>query len=232
MPDNSVKIEIDGVNFTDFLSGSVNKRIDALCGTFEITTTKELMSNYEIGTQSDCLIYLNNKKVMTGVIDEVSPSGDPDSSDVSITGRSRTSDIVDSELPEQISLSGGFSLTFLAEKVLKAFGLEDILVINKIQNGRTFTKSDIVSSEPDKNAFEFINDYAQKLSALLVTNSDGNIVITRGGSSGRYSDILLNDMEYENGQPVFNPDNNIISSSAGYDYSDRYIKYVVYSQDN
>lgn len=224
MPDNIVKIEIDGVDFSAFKSGSVNKRLDALCGSFEIVTTKDLMSDYEIGTQNDCLIFLNDKKAMTGVIDAITPSEDPDSSEVSITGRSRTSDIVDSEIPAPVSLSGEFSLTYLVEKILKIFGLDNIAVLNKIDKQRTFTKGDIVSSEPDKNAFELMNDYAQKLSALLITNADGDIVITRGGSSGRYSDILLNDID--------DPDNNILSSDAGYDYSERFFKYVVYSQSN
>jgi prophage tail gpP-like protein len=70
---------------------------------------------------------------------------------------------------------------------------------------------------------DFINEYAQKVSALLITNEDGNIVITRAGNH-RYSDKLLNEVGNEN--------NNILSSSAGYDYSQRFYKYIVYSQNN
>lgn len=223
MSDNSIVIEIDGKNLTDYIDGSVNIQLDQFCNSFNFTTTKTLVGEYNIFPEDECRIFINDKIAMTGVIDSVSPSEDADSSTISVSGRDRTCDVVDSYLPEGISLSGDFTLVTVIEKVLLALGLTNIKVINEVEDLRSFTKADIVSAEVDKNCFDFINEYAQKVSVLLITNAEGNIVITRAGS-GRYSEKLLNN--------VGNEDNNIISSSAGYDYSQRFYKYIVYSQSN
>lgn len=223
MSDNNIVIEIGGQNLADYIDGSVNIQLDQFCNSFSFTTTKTLAGEYNIFPEDSCRIIINGKVAITGVVDNVSPSEDPDSSTVNVSGRDRTCDVVDSDLPVGISLSGNFTLQTVIEKVLSALGLTDIKVINQIEDLRSFTKDDIVSADVDKNCFDFINEYAQKVSALLITNSDGNIVITRAGNS-RYEDKLLND--------IGNEENNIISSSAGYDYSQRYYKYIVYSQSN
>ena len=223
MSDNNIQIEIDGNNLSDYIDGSVSIQLDQFCNSFNFTTTKSLVGEYNIFPEETCRIFINGKVAITGVIDSVSPSEDADSSTVSVSGRDRTCDVVDSDLPIGISLSGNFTLQTVIEKILTALGLTDIKVVNEIDDLRSFTSADIVSAEVDKNCFDFINEYAQKVSALLVTNAEGNIVITRAGSK-RYSDKLLND--------IGNEDNNIISSSAGYDYSQRYNKYIVYSQSN
>ena len=222
MSDNTIQIEIDGQNLSDYIDGSVDIQLDQFCNSFSFTTTKDLQGEYNIFPEQECRIYINGKKAITGVIDNVSPTEDAMSSTVNVSGRDRTCDIVDSDLPENISLSGEFTLVTVIQKVVQALGL-DIEVINEIPDLRTFTSADIVSAEVDKNCFDFINEYAQKVSALLITNSDGNIVITRAGNN-RYSDKLLNEVGNEN--------NNILSSSAGYDYSKRFYKYIVYSQNN
>lgn len=222
MSDNTITIEIDGQNLSDYLDGSVDIQLDQFCNSFSFNTTKDLQGEYNIFPEQECRIYINGKKAITGIIDNVSPTEDAMSSTVNVTGRDKTCDIVDSDLPENISLSGEFSLVTVIQKVVEALGL-DCNVINEIPDLRKFTNADIVSAEVDKNCFDFINEYAQKVSALLTTNEDGDIVITRAGSH-RYSDKLLNEVGNEN--------NNIISSSAGYDYSKRFYKYIVYSQSN
>ena len=227
MSDNKITIEIDGVNFEDYLSGNVSRRMDEFCGTFNFNTTKDQSEEYNITEQSYCNIYVNGKKAMTGVIDNISPSEDPSSSTISISGRDITCDIVDSSLPSSISLSGEFTLVTVIEKVLKALGLdEQIKVINQVEDLRSFTSKDIVSSEVDKNAYDFINDYAQKVSAILNTDEDGNIVITKAGVKS-VPDILLNTTD-----PIGSDESNILSSSSGYDYSKRFYEYIVVSQNN
>lgn len=227
MADNEVIIEIEGNNLTDFISGSVEIKFDQFCNSFSFTTTKDLGKEYNIFPEDECRIIINGKVAMTGIIDTVSPNEDVSSSTVDITGRDKTRDVVDSDLPENISLSGNFTLETVIQKVLKSLGLDnEIKVINELGSElRSFTQADIVSAEVDKNAFEFINEYAQKVSAILITNSEGNIVITRAGTK-KYPDKLVNIL----GEGA--EDNNIISSSAGYDYSQRFYKYIVYSQSN
>lgn len=225
--DNNIVIEIDGENFGEFISGSVSRRFDEFCGTFNFKCTKDTAGDFNIDENSKCNIYVNGHKVITGVIDKVAPSDDSDSSEVDISGRDVTCDLVDSSLPQSINLSGDFDLPTVITKVLEAFELQnDIKVINEIKNLRPFTKADIISAEVDKNAFDFMNEYAQKVSAVLLTDADGNIIITRAGESGTKTviDKILNQ--------VGNPDNNVLSSSASYDYSNRFYKYIVVSQGN
>lgn len=227
MADNEVVIEINGNNLTDFINGSVDIKFDQFCNSFSFKTTKDLGKEYNIFPEDECKILINGKTALTGIIDTVNPSEDPSESTVDVTGRDKTRDVVDSDLPEAISLSGKFTLETVIQKVLTALQLDgDIKVVNKLGNElRSFTQADIVSAEVDKNAFDFINEYAQKVSAILITDAEGNIVITRAGEE-KYPDKLVNILGEGS------EDNNIISSSAGYDYSNRYYKYIVYSQSN
>lgn len=227
MSDNTIEIEINGENYSNFISGTVSRRFDEFCGTFDFKCSKDDVDDFNINAQSECVIYVNGKKAITGVIDKVSPSEDATSSEVDISGRDRTCDIVDSSIPSSIALSGNFNLVTVIEKVLKILELDDIKVINEISDLKDFTTADIISSEVDKNAFEFINDYAQKVSAILITDEDGNIRITRAGTN-RVPDKLVNVI----GTAEQTKDNNLLSSSAGYDFSQRYNKYVVVSQGN
>ena len=227
MADNEVVIEINGNNLTDFINGSVDIKFDQFCNSFSFKTTKDLGKEYNIFPEDECKILINGKVALTGIIDTVSPSEDPSESTVDVTGRDKTRDVVDSDLPEAISLSGEFTLETVIQKVLTALQLDgDIKVVNKLGDElRSFTQADIVSAEVDKNAFDFINEYAQKVSAILITDAEGNIVITRAGEE-KYPDKLVNILGEGS------EDNNIITSSAGYDYSNRYYKYIVYSQSN
>ena len=161
---NEITIEIDGINFEDFKQGNVSRDFSNFCGSFDFKCSKDKANDFAIDAQSYCNIYVNGKKAMTGVIDKVEPSEEPEGSEVSISGRDITCDLVDSSLPMPILLSGNFDLVTVVEKVLEVFGLKNtVKVINKIQDLRKFTPADVVSSEEDKNAFEFMNDYAQKL---------------------------------------------------------------------
>lgn len=222
MSDNNVVIEVDGNNFEHYKTGSVSRKFDEFCGSFSFVATKDQAEGFNIDAQSNCNIYVNDKKAITGVIDKVEPSEDPNSSEVTISGRDITCDIVDSSLPTSIHLSGDFNLVTVIEKVVEALGLP-CKVINQIEDLRPFTSSDVVSSEVDKNAFEFINEYAEKVSAILITDEEGNIVITRAGEN-RVPDKILNE--------IGNDDNNVESSSVSYDFSNRYNKYIVVSQGN
>lgn len=226
MPDkiNSVVIEIDGENYEEFKSGSVTRRFDSLCGSFDIKTTKDKMSEYNISPNDSCRIFVNGKKVLTGFVEIISPSEDADSSEVSLTGRCKTCDIVDSNLPVPINLSGTFTLVTVANKVIEALGI-DCKVINEVPDLKSFTNADIISSEVDENAFDFLNKYAEKVSVLLITDADGNLVITRGGAGKKKKDdMFINEYDGEN--------NNILSSSAGYDYTQRFNTYIFCSQAN
>lgn len=224
MSDNNIVIEIEGQNLSDFISGNVSIQLNQFCNTFNFVTTKSLAKEYNIFPEDECRIFINDKLALTGTIDTVSPSATPDGSTVEVTGRDITCDIVDSCLPNNIALSGTFNLKSVIELVVKLLGLDEkIKVINNIKDLPNFTSADIVSAEVDENCFEFINKYAQKVSAILYTNAEGNIVMTRAGEE-RYADKLVNEINGE--------DNNIISSNAGYDYTQRYYKYIVYSQDN
>jgi len=222
MSKSSYEIKIGDMSLTAVLSGNVNLRLDQLCSDFSFDVTKSLCNEFNIEEQSSIKIYLAKNIALNGFVDSINPSEDPLSSTVSIVGRSKLCDIVDSDLPVPITLSGGVSLSTVATKVLSACGVS-AKVINRLAEDEVFSKTDIISAEADQNAFEFLNQYAEKVNALLYSDEDGNLIIGRAGS-GKYSDKLINIIDGE--------DNNIKSSSAGFDYSERFYKYTVISQEN
>ena len=60
MSDNNIVIEIDGVNFEDYISANVSRRFDEFCGTFDFKCTKAEANDFNIDSNSYCKIFIND----------------------------------------------------------------------------------------------------------------------------------------------------------------------------
>lgn len=234
---NELFLEINGIRYKGWQSISVSKTIEGLTGQFSFqSSVNEIILNgtrlieNPIKAQDEARIFIDENLVITGTVESLNISYDASSHIVSVGGRDQTGDLVDSSIIQKSYSITKF--TTLINTVLKDNGY-DIKVINKVLTIRDLTPQDFTgnstnsfsssggaTAESGDTVFSFLDRYAKKLQVLLLTDSDGNIVITREGTETIGALLSTKD----------NTDNNILSASIDINTNERFRFVEVYSQ--
>lgn len=228
--DNNLEIDINGQRFTGFTYASVQRSMDSLCGTFFFSTTvKEdadgLIAN---GLKMDdkVEIFIDDQKVMTGYIEELSIDSGVNNHELSFGGRDITSDIIDSSMPTFSELNFKNFKELITQVLSKAS--INVKVINNL------TKQDLDTlnfdafggdgKAPDLNMtiFDFFDHFAKQKQVLLLTNESGDLVITREESKVSPGALTCK---------TNNNNNNIISASVNINTYERFSKVNISAQD-
>lgn len=211
-----MNLEINGVQYTNFTSASCQLRLDALSNDFSFSAVAPDGQPLPFKGGDECKVIVNNETVLTGYIEIIGVDYDGENHIVTVSGRDKTADLLDSTLDDFDDVRGdGLTLKALIEKVIAKLGLS-IQVIDEVNPKAFSITEDIAAPEPGGNSFEFIEQYARKRQVLLTSNADGNIVISSNSgvtAVGAVQHIIGAD------------DNNVISSSFSYDTTGRYNNY-------
>jgi prophage tail gpP-like protein len=150
---------------------------------------------------------------MTGHVDATPIDYDADSVTIMIRGRSKTGDLVDcaADNPTEKGQFKGLKAEAIAEKISKQYGLT---VTAEADTGAVLADHQIQQGE---TAFESLDRLAKQRQILISDNGAGELVLLKPGSGGKAASML------ELG-------NNILSASAGFDFSDVYTEYKVKGQ--
>ena len=214
----------DGTEYKAFTAVSASKSLDTGSGTFSFTATVNENNAFPVANGDLIVVKADGFPIITGYVDQLQSGYSVDESgnaqhSVNIQGRDKIADIVDSSLPEAIEIEGNKTLKEIIEIVIKNVGA-DITVID-LAKPAAFGTGELISSEPAENLWEFILKYSRKRSVILVSNGDGNIVITQTPEEPIATVLLA-----EKG----NPNNNIKSASVRYADQERFNRYVYISQ--
>lgn len=227
-------LRLNGEAFDNFISISVSNSLQALSGKFTFTASDDntgtfpfaagdkvqvLISEILFAGQSETLVGVAN-----GFIDRISINYTKNSHIVSISGRDRTEDIIDSQI-QNIELKGAaLQLTQVVQAVLDFLGIKDIKILNNAGTIEPFKVGEVVVAAQGETGFSFINRYAEKRQVLVSNDGDGNIVLTRVQNPLR-NGLILNLANRD-------PSNNVKSAEVVYDHSQRFHEYEVVSQAN
>lgn len=214
-----MKLEVNGVQYTQFEQATTEIRLDALSNTFSFTAigTDSNRPPFKVG--DSCRVYVNDEIVLTGHIEVIDGSYDAGSHVITYSGRDKTGDFIDSTISSLSDLGTSISLKSIIEKVLNNIGL-DIDVIDNAEPNKFNPAEDIAAPEPGENAFAFVEKLARKRQVILTSNSDGNIVIEQTPGETLIH-ALQNIIGAEN--------NNILSASFSYDTTGRFNLYKMSS---
>lgn len=215
--------------YDTFTDVSVFKSLETASGDFRFAASN-VGRNFS-GTQKtfpfnkgdECVIRVNSQKLITGYINEVSGTYSGDDFSMSVYGRDKTQDLIDCTIKGNLDLKSPVSLKTIIERILSLNGIDDILVIENDATSQ-FSKSELVGiANKGENAFQVIERCCRKKQVLLTTDEDGDIVLTRAGTT-HYPVLLKNEYKAT--------DNNIIEASFSDSDSERYYLYLVYTQGN
>lgn len=218
-----------GTLYDTFTDVNVYKSIESALGDFRFTASNVgksldgVQKSFPFNKGDECIIRINDQKLITGYVNEVSGAYSAENFSMSVYGRDKTQDLVDCAINGNLDLKSPVSLKSIIEKVLSLNNINDILVIENDATSQ-FSKSEIVGiANKGETAFEVIERCCRKKQVLFTTNEDGDIVLTRASSS-QYPVMLKNETGAN--------DNNIVEASFSDADSERYNLYLVYTQGN
>lgn len=218
-----LEIRHNGIPYTLWESATFNRSLDANCGQFSITSSNPFDPSYPLRIGDRVQIIINGISVINGFIDKVTASGDLDGHRLSIMGRDKVSDLIDSSVPDSVkSMKGPISLKAMAERIIKALGA-GIKVIDDTGGIEDFGAGDLQAAESGAKCMDFLVSFARKRQVYLITNGNGDLVIFKP----RNQKVITPLLHRHNGAA-----NNVKTASLDLDISARYAKYVVRTQSN
>ena len=215
-----ITMQIAGIHYTEFQSCSVEKTLDNLCGSFNFTaiTSPDHIFPFRLG--DECKIYAEGELILTGFIEIMDGQGSAGQQTLTISGRDKTCDVVDSTIGKNIEYHAGISLVEVIKQTLSKQGITGIDVINNVKGLDNFTTGEIVTSQKSQSVFDFIESYARKRQVLLTSTPEGNILITRAATQLE-TDVLVAREYFD-----INGRNNVLSTSWNLDATNRFNTYI------
>lgn len=209
-----VTLTVNGKFYQGWTSVRIEAGIERVARSFELGITDKWPGNDQVRRISpgDAVeVRIGNDKVCTGHVDAVPVYYDANSITLQIRGRSKTADLVDCSADNATGQFKGLKAEAIAAKIAGQYGLN---VINETATGAAITDHQIQQGE---TAFESLDRVAKQRQILISDNGNGDVVLVKPGSGGKaYSALELGV--------------NILSASAGFDYSEVYSDYTVKGQ--
>lgn len=218
----TMKLEVNGIQYDNFTAASCEIRLDALSNTFSFEAAVAEGEPLPFKGGEACRVIVNNKPVLTGFIEVVDVSYSASDHTITVLGRDKTADLLDSNINEISDLRAPITLKEIIEKVITDIKA-DLKVVEDVTTEPFDAAQDVAAPEPADNAFEFIEKYSRKRQVLLTSDGDGNVVITRGSAQTAVGSIQ---------HIIGAKDNNVIASSFSFDTTGRFNIYKFASQLN
>jgi prophage tail gpP-like protein len=236
---NIITLNKDDKQYTNFKSFSINKSLENFSGefNFEASVTDDI-ADFPFKVGDAVSVAVDGENIMTGYIDKAEPNASTENRTITLTGRDKVQDIIDSkieaktidvpitmeDLIKNVSEQIGYKIINKNKRIGLTNSLNEISIINNAGTIQPFNeKIDIRSSETGWN---IIRRYAEKRQLIITSNGDGNIVISKIGASSSNT-IIQNFKDSEIKSDFAN--NNIKSVNFSVDISQRYNRYVVKS---
>lgn len=225
---NTISIAINGVKYEGWINVKVTRSIETFCNSFSFTSSQVKSQTrytdlFPVKCGDSCRIYVNNIQVIYGWVEKLTISDGASSQDsgnhsITVEGRDRTCDIVDSTAAA-LNLIAPISLENIAKNILKELSLSAIKVIN---NYKLPSLTNTAATEVGVSYYTFLEYYARKLQVIPITNGEGNIEFIRAGTQ-LYNTALSREVDDANA---------LQSSSLIIDYSKRFNKYELITQND
>lgn len=217
-----ITIEVGSVEYEDFLSASVRRSVDTLVGAFQFMASARPGDVYPIRAGQSCKVFVDGIQQIDGFVESVDVSYSAGAHTITISGRDKSADLVDSTVGPDVDLKGPITLAGICKTTISTMGI-NMQVIDQTTGLSPFQDNEIASPEIDKTGFEFLETFARQRQVFLTGDGNGNLVITRAGATTAATGLQ---------NVIGGEQNNIKSSSSSNDVSKRFNLYDVSAQLN
>lgn len=217
MSDHDVSLKVNGKEFAGWTRVNISAGIDRIARSFDVEITREWPQSNNISAlglpvvEGDLVeVLIGADKVITGFIDSTPLSYDANTVTTSITGRSKTEDLIDCSAPTQPGQFSNRSLAQIVTTLTQPFGVP---VVSATPESASLTSFQIDYGETISEALNRLLGLEQ---VLAFDNADGALVLDTVGNEKAHTALVL-------GQ-------NIVRANSQRDFSDRFSEYTVAGQ--
>lgn len=190
---------------------SISRSMDTLCSSFNATLVDVWGENpMDLIPELECSIGIGDTKLLTGYIDEVSIKASPDGHSIAVKGRDKTCDLIDCSA----DISPGSWRNIEVQKLV--YELCKLYNINVIKDTDLGEKVKECSLKTGESPFEVIQGICKDRGILLLTNSDGDLVLTSSGNRTSHDSLVYG--------------TNILECEGSFEFVNRYSLYKVKGQ--
>ena len=173
-----VELRVQGVRFVGWTAIEVSVSIESACRTFSLEAIRQTDEpSIPVPRDADCEVWLDGVKVCTGVTGKVSSTRTDKSNRLSVTGRSKTREIVDCSIDGPGAWHGR-TVGQIAADVCDPYGIEVLDLA-----GDTTPIASFRARDPKEKAYSVIERAARVRSLLVTDDAEGRLVLTRAGST-------------------------------------------------
>lgn len=188
-------VHIDGKVFTFWTKATIARSIERGAYSFELTLTDSFEQDVSktknpartIKEGMSVSVFINDEQILTGYIDDVNPSYNKTSHSLSVTGRSKIADLIDCSTVGKQFKSGQTFLQ-IAKGLCADFDINIIVDDSaKVAANEPFKANHML--DVGQTIWDFLEGLARIKAVLLISNSAGDLVITRAGT--KLADVAL-----------------------------------------
>lgn len=209
-------IKVNGVEFRGFESSTVTSSMETVSSSFSFTATAQPGVDYPIKAGDSVEIEIDGTPRVTGFVETVAVAYSSNGHTISLGGRDKLADLIDSTVGDTKQIKAPISLTSICRLILDGIGLTDVGVINNVSDITDFEEGDLISASVGDKAFQFLEKFARIKQALLTTDGQGNLVIERGSTKKLVTQLI---------NIPGNALSNILKGSSTVDLTKRYSLY-------
>jgi prophage tail gpP-like protein len=211
---SDVQLLLNGEIYSGWKSVKIGRSLDMLANTFELTLTDNQAAKARtIKLGSPCRVRIDGETIITGYVDRIRPSYNGKSRSLEVSGRSKTADLVDCSIPPD-DLDGvqqnQQTLLQLAQYVCGKIRLKARSEINDL------LPIEVAVAEAEQTLFEFLEKHSGAAGVMLLSDTDGNLVITRGSTQRIDTALILG--------------KNIEEAEGEFNHRDRFSSYLITGQ--
>jgi prophage tail gpP-like protein len=175
LENHELTLIVDGRKFGGWLDVRVGRGIERAAGDFEIRSSQRWPGQderFEIPEGSRCEIMIGDDKVLTGYVDVIAHERDDNAANLTISGRSKTADLVDCSPDFELTELAGLDLAAVARKLAAPFGIE----VDAKTTGATFP---VASANHGETAWKVIERLARQRGILVMDDPEGRLLLTQ-----------------------------------------------------
>lgn len=207
----SAELFVGGRRFRATISGTVRRSLEEASSSFALQTAPLFPGGNPVRLALGELLRLelDGETAFTGYLDELEDAGDAGATTVSLSGRSKTCDLVDCSAP----LGALNNVTVL--DVATLFGTR--YGVRAVANADVGARFGRVVPSPGETNHAVIERLAQERGLLVTDDADGNLVLTRAGADAT-------------SVPTLARPGNLLGASWRYSIAERFSVYECRSQ--
>ena len=181
---NELILHINGQLYQGWKRVSVTRSLEGGPHQFQVEAAPGLDADNGLFALSDGMpveLFVNDERITSGYIDELDIRYDHRSASVTIRGRSKLGDLVDcSGLGKQYKEQ---SLASIARTLCQPFGIEVIIDPNASAAANDVFKQTSLTLDAGQTLWQFLEELARLRAVLLISDADGNLIISRSGQA-------------------------------------------------